>query len=421
MRVADYGRAVRHTLSSNRMRAFLTLLGTIIGAASIVLLAGLLRSGEELLVSATQRASESDIIVAEPDLPPFALYPKTHHELNRHDQDTVEGDGLFEGARTSGSSMREVPAESLGDHGEHMAPPGEYRVRAQSVEADATKFYRLNVVQGRGISEEDILERRRACVVGSLVWEHFFGENTKLTNQRLRVENHDWPIIGVLESKPTMFGGNSTWHWNRRMLVPRTTFDAMFRADHTVDRMYVRLQGSPDLVARSKLIEKMLHAVLRRTHNVDNVAVKSQNSSEGQERLILAIIKALLLSTALLSLFVGGINIMNIMLVTVTERTREIGLRRALGATPQNISLQFLLESVLIAGVGGVMGILVGVGLTWGASQLLAKVAGAFAFHVELWSVVLGLGLSVLTGVAFGLFPAIRASRLDPVEALRFE
>jgi putative ABC transport system permease protein len=139
------------------------------------------------------------------------------------------------------------------------------------------------------------------------------------------------------------------------------------------------------------------------------------------DRLILPIIEMLLLGTGLLSLFVGGINIMNIMLVTVTERTREIGVRRAVGAPPSAILIQFLLEASFIALVGGVIGVLGGVAMTGAASLALARLLGAWKMHVEPWSIALGLSLSLAVGVAFGLVPALRAARLDPVEALRYE
>jgi putative ABC transport system permease protein len=118
---------------------------------------------------------------------------------------------------------------------------------------------------------------------------------------------------------------------------------------------------------------------------------------------------------------VGGINIMNIMLVTVTERTREIGIRRAVGATPTAVMMQFLLEAAFIALIGGVIGVSGGVFLTWLTTVGLTQAFGAWPMHIEVWAVTVGLALSALTGVTFGLFPAWRASRLDPVEALRYE
>jgi putative ABC transport system permease protein len=140
-----------------------------------------------------------------------------------------------------------------------------------------------------------------------------------------------------------------------------------------------------------------------------------------QVDMILLIIKILLVGTGLLSLFVGGINIMNIMLVTVTERTREIGIRRAVGANPRSIIWQFLLESATMALAGGLIGTVGGIGLARAMAAILTKVLAPWSFHLEPWSIGLSLAMSVATGIVFGLFPAWRAARLDPVEALRYE
>ena len=128
-----------------------------------------------------------------------------------------------------------------------------------------------------------------------------------------------------------------------------------------------------------------------------------------------------MLCTAALSLFVGGINIMNIMLVTVTERTREIGIRRALGATRSNILGQFLLEAALLSCLGGLTGVLFGVGLLFAASQALTAWLGSWTAYYPTWAIVAGLSSSTLTGLVFGLYPAWRAARMDPVVALRYE
>ena len=423
MRFGDYLRSVRHTLTSNPLRAALTLLGTVIGSASIVLLAGLLRSGEEMLVFSAQNASESDLISVR--ALPIAFgggQMKVQHELSRRDQQLVEGSALFPGVRASTESQRELVANAVTDGVKLADVEKDYGIRFVSASSQTVFLYRLVVEKGRGLSSDDLIDRARVCVVGSEVWRKLFGEKTPLGTQRLRIDGHLWSVVGVLKSKPLLGGGgDGTWMWNRKVLIPETTFDTMFRPDHSVNRMFVRLQGSSELKSKMKVAEGLLRAVLLRTHGAENFRVESENSSEGQENLILSIIKGLLMSTALLSLFVGGINIMNIMLVTVTERTREIGVRRALGAPPRSIWIQFLLEATFIAGVGGLVGVASGIGLTWVAARAIGGSDGNFAFHVETWSVVLGITLSMVTGIVFGLFPAVRASKLDPVEALRFE
>lgn len=422
MRAADYARSVRHTLASNRLRAALTLLGTVIGAASIVLLAGLLRSGEEMLISSSQSASESDLMKITTEVSSLNVGDHQRRVLGRQDQALINESEVLDGARAATSSSLEYPAEPYTSHGAAPVTDKDWKVRLVSAAPDATSLYRLEIGKGRNLSAGDLTDRRRVCVVGSEVWRHLFGAETALEDQSLRIAGHEWQIVGVLKTKPLLGGGDGgTWAWNRKVLVPETVYDAMLRPDHSVDVLYVRLKKSRALSDKLRLAQDLLDQMLRRTHNVKNFKIESRNSSEGQEQLILSIIKGLLLSTALLSLLVGGINIMNIMLVTVTERTREIGVRRAIGATPRAISIQFLLEAMFIAGVGGLIGVASGVGLTWILSRLVSSGGGDFAFHVETWSVGLGFGLSLVTGVVFGLFPALRAARLDPVEALRFE
>jgi putative ABC transport system permease protein len=215
---------------------------------------------------------------------------------------------------------------------------------------------------------------------------------------------------------------NGPWMWNNKILVPRTTYDATFFNQHQVDRVFVRVGGMGALDLRLAAGRDAIDSTLTRSHyGVHNFKVDRRAKDKAQEQLIFGVIKILLLGTGLLSLFVGGINIMNIMLVTVTERTREIGVRRAIGANPMSIMMQFLLESGLIALIGGIIGVIGGLGLAELTSILLTKMLGSWNMHVEPWSIALGLGLSLSTGVIFGIFPAWRAAQLDPVEALRYE
>lgn len=160
--------------------------------------------------------------------------------------------------------------------------------------------------------------------------------------------------------------------------------------------------------------------LLRRHFGVRNFKVQ-EDQTKGQDHLILGVVRVLLFSASLVALMVGGINIMNIMLVTVTERTREIGVRRAVGATPRQILIQFMVESGSVALLGGLLGVGLGALLSWLCTLALRGVLGVWDFHIEGWSIGLALGLSLSTGVVFGIYPAWRAAHIDPVEALRSE
>jgi putative ABC transport system permease protein len=210
--------------------------------------------------------------------------------------------------------------------------------------------------------------------------------------------------------------------WDRKVLVPLTSFDLYLGRDHAGDRLFVRLPPGARGAGRIAPTERLLASLLRRLHlGVSNFAFAGKDGFVQQERLIAAIIRMLMICTGVLALFAGGLNIGNIMLIAVGERTREIGIRRALGATARSIELQFLGEAALLASVGG----LVGVGLATLGIELcglvLGRLFGAWTVHVEGWSIALGLGLAALTGVGFGVMPARRAARLEPVAALRAE
>jgi len=287
----------------------------------------------------------------------------------------------------------------------------------------ALELYKLEVKRGRFISDDDLRDRRRVCVVGVNVWEELLEGAESFDHLAVTVDNVQWSVVGVLANKPGMgASGQGPWMWNNKILVPRTTYDATFFNQHQVDRVFVRVGGMGPLDIRLVNGRAAIDSTLIRHHyGVHNFKVDRHGKDKEQESLIFDVIKVLLLGTGLLSLFVGGINIMNIMLVTVTERTREIGIRRAIGANPGSIMLQFLLESALIALAGGIIGVLGGVFLAWLISVILTKQLGQWNLHIETWSIMLGLFLSLGTGVVFGLFPAWRAARLDPVEALRYE
>ncbi|MCU1279653.1 MAG: hypothetical protein JWM53_3199 [bacterium] len=414
MRLVDQLRSVRHTFDANRGRTALTLVGIMIGAGSIVLLASLLAGGQEALLDHDQQATGSDVVQVDADEVPVKQTQKTRRELGRGDDRALGSSPVLLGAHVTSEKDRWTMARF------HKLKK---RTAITGVEPVALSLHRLEVGQGRFITNEDLRQGNRVCVIGANVGHELFLDGAPALGQAITVDGSQWTVVGVLANKPGFGGGDGPWMWNSKILVPRTTFDAVFDNAHTVDNIFVRIaDGSAPLPMRIDLARKVIDAsLLRRHYGVQNFKVDRESEDEEQFNTIVAVIKILLLGTGLLSLFVGGINIMNIMLVTVTERTREIGVRRAIGANPTSIMMQFLLESAFIALTGGIIGVLGGLALSAGTAMLLTKMLGAWKMHVEMWSIVLGLGLSVTTGVIFGMFPAWRASKLDPVEALRYE
>ena len=413
MRVADQLRGLHRTLLGNRARVALTLLGMMIGSATLVLLASLLRGGREALLRTSQAASESDLIDVEADEPPTAELLKTRRELSERDAELLSSSPLLAGTRAASKGWKDSRAYFRG------------RGKNVSVDADtpaALSLYRLGLVRGRFIDEGDMTARRRVCVVGYEVWRELLDSADDLSDMRLTVAGEEWAVVGALQDKPMLGNTTDTWIWNRRVVVPQTTFDAVYNPSHEAVHVFVRLMGSESLAERLDALKLVVRSTILRSHlGVHNFKLRNDDKERQQTNLILGIVQVLLLGTGLLAILVGGINIMNIMLVTVTERTREIGIRRAIGATPGEILTQFLLEAAVLGLAGGVIGVLGGIGCAALSTLALRATLGAWTLHIEPWSIALGVGLALCTGVAFGLFPAWQAAKLDPVEALRFE
>ncbi|WP_437678341.1 ABC transporter permease [Sorangium sp. So ce131] len=415
MRLGDLLHSARAVVA-DRTRAALTLLGVVIGTGSIVLLASLLAGGEEALLRASQQAVEADLIQVHPAEVNVRDRRRTQRDLSRDDARALAASRSLGGAAALSESVRQVEARV----GRKKKP-----ITLVSAAPAAPSLYALELAAGRFLTGADLASRRRVCVVGHEVWSELFGGPPALSeggrDLRLTADGHVWTVVGVLKDRPIMGSTDSTSIWNRKVLVPETTYDALISPDHKADRLYLRQDPLAAREASPAALRGLIEAtLLRRHYGVKNFRIEDKES-HGQEKLILEIIKLLLLSTGVVALVVGGINIMNIMLVTVTERTREIGIRRAVGASPRAILLQFLFEAAAVSLLGGVLGVLSGVGISWLAGALLEQLVGRWSFRVEPWSVALGLGLSATVGVLFGFYPAWRASRLSPIDALRSE
>lgn len=418
IRTVDLARSVRHTFKTARLRVALTLLGIMIGAGAMVLLAGLLVAGEEALVGLAQNANETDMIEVSSAEAPRKDAKKTTRELSRYDADALAHSELLAGARINAAKRKQGTARWRNADGQMQ----EKRTTLFGGELDSLSLYRIEVERGRYFTPDDFAGRRRVCVVGQEMWTELLERRTELGDLRITVDGVVFEVVGVLAHKPTMGRGTGTWMWNRRVMIPSSTYQSVVEQGRSVGAIFVRMEGVERVAERmSQLTEVVERTVLRRHYGVKNFEVESDARGKDQEELILRIIELLLFGTGVIALFVGGINIMNIMLVTVTERTKEIGLRRAVGASPGEIARQFLLEAATLAAAGGVLGVVGGIAVTFLASVVLTQVLAPWRFVVEPWAIALSLGMAVGTGVVFGAFPALRAARLDPVEALRSE
>lgn len=410
----DQIEGVLQAFRQHKARSVLTLLGMIIGAGSVVLLSGLLKGGEEALQHTNQFVDESDVIEVESaEAPPHQRW-RTQKPLDISDQAALDhspaAGGSAEGELIQWSKYAYAGSERK-------------RVMVLGASMQALDLYRLKLLHGRFIDSNDLLRRSRICVVGYEVWKELLGGKEDLRGLSLRVSGVRWEVVGVIAHKAPLVAGPGTWMWDRRVVIPETTFQGVLRHSRRVDNIYIRvLPTIGELAQQMDRARAFVRAVLLgRHHGVENFRVDEDKGQKQQTEVIFTVINVLMLCTAALSLFVGGINIMNIMLVTVTERTREIGVRRALGATRGDILGQFLLEAALLSGIGGLCGVLGGATLVFVAAHALSTWLVEWHAYYPTWAIVAGLSSSILTGLAFGLYPAWRAARLEPVVALRYE
>jgi putative ABC transport system permease protein len=280
---------------------------------------------------------------------------------------------------------------------------------------DEIKFYDIKPAQGLFLSYEDVDAAARVTVLGAEIARELFGDGD-LVGKTVKIARQNFRVIGVMEKVGTRGFDNV----DRNVYIPVTAAMDLY------SKKYV--QG---LVLRTNLVSitdgmRRIQDVLRDRHNIDfgeedDFTVLSQEELVKTVTQITDVLGLLLSAIAAISLVVGGIGIMNIMYVSVTERTREIGLRKSLGARSKDILGQFLFEAIVLTGVGGLIGIALGMILSWIAIAVIATFQPGWAFAVSMTGVALGFGVSAAIGVVFGYAPARKASRLNPIEALRKE
>ena len=404
-------------LAAHRARIALTLLGIVIGSGSVVFIAALVQGGEGALVRTNQRATDAALISVSPQAPPAAVRHRTTRPLSRWDGAELASSEALGGAWVGSESSRQTRAFLLGpaaigkSRGERSR-----RITLVSASTRAPELYRLRLAEGRFFDEVDLRQRRRIAVVGREVADKLFPGQRLDHGVSIEIDGEVWTVVGVLAEKPMLGSTDGTNIWNRKVLVPETTFAATLSTGGGVSRLFARSVGRPV----SELRNAADGLLLRRHLGVRNFEVDDP-AKRSEERTILAVVRLLLIGTGVLSLFVGGINVANVMLVAVTERTREIGLRRALGATRGSIVAQFLLEAAALATTGGLVGVAAGALLAAVVGAGLGRWLGEWDIALQPWAIGSALGAALVTGLLAGVAPALRAARIDPIRALAFE
>jgi putative ABC transport system permease protein len=293
-----------------------------------------------------------------------------------------------------------------------------YRPTIYGVTSFFAKIYDIYPDQGRIFSDDEVQSYADVAVIGSKVKNELFGSADAL-GQKVKIKGRNFKIIGILSKKGQM----SFVNFDDAAIVPFTTAQQYIFGI----RYFNRIIAEADSESTVNETVDDIKITLRNSHNItdpnkDDFFVETQADAIKSVSTITNVLTYFLAAVAAISLLVGGIGIMNIMLVSVTERTREIGLRKALGATEKNILNQFLLEAVLLTAAGGIIGIILGASFSFLTSLALSKVLALnWKFNFPIPAALLGLGVAAAIGLIFGLYPARKAAKKNPIEALRYE
>jgi len=405
VKISDTLALALRALARNKMRSLLTTLGIVIGVAAVILMQAM-GAGASARVGAEISSLGSNMLIVLPggqDHGAFNGSMRSAPLFTRADMDAIrhECPSVRRAAAVSSRSMRAVA-------GEHN-----FTTSLVGTTSDYFDIRDWHTVRGRELAEEDLRQASKSCVVGGTVVTELFADGDPL-GAELRLHDLTCTVVGVLAAK-----GVSTFGQDQDNLVimPHTTFARRIAGDQHVGMIMVSSTSEADTDAAKAEIEALLRQRRRVLHGeADDFNVRDLREIQQLLGSVTGVLTALLAGVAAISLVVGGIGIMNIMLVSVTERTREIGVRRAIGARAGDILQQFIVEAVVLAGIGGLIGVVIGVGGAFVASRLLNV-----PLVLSMTSGLIALAVSVVIGVVFGAFPARKASRLRPIEALRFE
>ena len=397
--------AVR-ALANNKLRGFLTMLGIIIGVASVITMLAI-GQGSKRSIQAQISEMGSNMIMIHPgaDVRGGVRQDASAMEtLKLQDYEDIVDETRFVSAVSPS-----VNSSGQAIYGANNAPTTVY-----GISPDYLEIRRYKVEDGDMFTEQDIQTAAKVCVVGKTVVDNLFPDGSNPVGKVIRFQKLPFRIVGVLESK----GYNSMgMDQDDLILAPYTTIQKKVLA-------ITHLQGITCSALKEEYTDQAIDEIseiLRRNHKLkesgdDDFTIRSQQELSTMLTSTTDMMTVLLAAVAGISLLVGGIGIMNIMYVSVTERTREIGLRMSIGAKGIDILAQFLIESILISVTGGLIGVVFGVG-----AALVVNGVAHFPIYIQPWSVVLSFAVCTVTGVFFGWYPAKKAAQLDPIEAIRYE
>ena len=399
------------TLREHKLRSFLTVLGVVMGVAVLMLVAALLTGFDQNITEAITGYGADTAFISRFDIGPRIGGPRPKEERTRKPLTLEDGEAILEMCPAVKNAAVWIAQWEKA-----------HQVRYQQNEVVGLDFRgafstfplvyaNALMKRGRFFTEAENLHRENVVVIGEDVASALF-PTVEAIGKEILVDGSTFQVVGVFEKPKGGFGGTDE---DRRVVIPYWTFRKIYPAAYEQNiRIQARLGQLEQAVDQAR-------EVLRRRRNVgyndpDNFSIETSQQTVEQFHAIIGMVALAMVVLSSIGLLIGGVGVMNIMLVSVTERTREIGVRKAIGARSRDVVWQFLFEAMTLTGVGGVIGIVLVFGIV-----LLIRRATEMKAAVPVWAIFAGLAVSVAVGLIFGVWPAMKAARLDPVEALRYE
>ncbi len=411
MNFLDLIRTSLANFRSHKMRAFLTVLGIVIGVMTVISILSLIQGMNASVEKQIQSLGSNTIMLQKAAWGMGRLDVEEISKRKDLTLDDADAIALLPAvARVSPLKSRQLASVKYRGH------------KATDVEVDGSNadlqfVANYSVESGRFLTKDDYQHRAHVCVIGGYIVDNLF-PNEDPVGKELNLGTGRFLIVGVLARKGSFLGQSQ----DNVIIVPYTTYELTFPKALGFGGLFgLTIQIQARTTGDIEKAVDQLRELMRRRRGLsydkpDNFGINTQDTIRSIYKNITGVAYIVMIAVAAISLLVGGIGIMNIMLVSVTERTKEIGLRKALGASSQNILVQFLTEAVILSGIGGLIGVALGLGIA-GIISLVSPLKAA----APIWTIFLGFGFSATVGIFFGIYPANRAARLNPIEALRYE